>query len=96
MARLDSSDFQMHIESKDRITTGQRAKHLYGQYTYDHALPQSFINEMNDMGFEDIGAYFVWLYFDHSIMGIPAPLNLEACEMLKEYELKGVKGVKVA
>ena len=86
---LNSSNFKMHIESKDRITKQERANHLYSQYTFDTALPQDWVNSVviqTGRTHEEVVSQFVWLYFDHSSFGQPAPLSLDACDTLFTFE----------
>ena len=83
---LCSSDWKQHIELQDRVTKHQRANKLYGQYTFDTALPQNWVKDMICMTGHthgEIVSQFVWLYFDHDAFGQPAPLTLEGCEMLR-------------
>lgn len=86
---LDSQDFKRHIEYKDRITKHARAKYLYGQYTFDTALPQAWVENVKlatGYSHSEIVSEFVWLYFKYNPMGMPAPLSMKGCDILEEYE----------
>lgn len=85
---ITSDSFKMHIESKDNQSKADRAKFLYGNYTFDCALPQNWITntiEKTGQMYEDIVNGFVWGYIGKDYEG-PLPLNLKACDILKQLE----------
>ena len=87
---LDASSFKMHVRMKDRITKGERVEHLYGQYTFDTAIPLQFaecVQRVTNATIDEAYSEFVWLYFDHNAMGQPAPLSERGCDILLQYEL---------
>lgn len=84
-----ADDFMHHIELKDRTTVGERAKFLYGKFTYDTALPERWLKHFSAVVDEPravVSSQFVWIYPPSSIFGQPAPLTIEACKLLALYE----------
>ena len=62
-------------------TFGESAKEVlakrypHERYVYDHALPVSFVKEMQDLvGFSPAG-HFVWLYMEDIYCGKPEPIT---------------------
>ncbi|MBS1250436.1 MAG: hypothetical protein MAG431_02030 [Chloroflexi bacterium] len=79
--------FRQHIISKT-ITLGEQAKRLYGNMTYDTALPKQFVDDMaSDLGVPqaEVTRNFVWLYTNSG--GQAAPLSEKGCVMLEVYHL---------
>ena len=57
---------------KNPMTRGEAAKARYDGLTYDHALPQGWVDACCDKGLDPRG-HFVWLYDDY--VGRPAPIT---------------------
>ena len=55
----------------------EMAEKLYPGVTYDTALPQGWVNEMQALGFDPRGQV-IWLYPNGLLAGQPAPLTAEA------------------
>ena len=55
-------------------TVGEAAEARYSGLTYDHALPQGWVDQCCDKGLDPRG-HFVWLYDDY--VGRPAPITGE-------------------
>ena len=55
-------------------TRGEAAEARYAGLTYDHALPQGWVDACCDKGLDPRG-HFVWLYDDY--VGRPAPITGE-------------------
>jgi len=92
MTAFTPEDFRMNLEVKNNISKKQLAERIYGGITYDTALPQQWITwasklsvlagDYKDMEF--FCQHFVWLYPHGNVMGQPAPLTLEACDVLEQ------------
>ena len=82
---MNSSTYRDHITLVDSRSKEDRAKELYGITTYDTALPEQWVQDVCDCLNLPRGivlSSFVWLYPNGSFVGEPAPLNLEACDIL--------------
>ena len=82
---LSSTDFRHHLKVKSSISKNERAKQLYGPYTFDCALPVGWLDRASqilDKPAWNISESFVWLYLANED-GQPAPLTLEACDWLE-------------
>lgn len=92
MDNLTASTFKAHIKMKESYTKQERAKFLYGFYTFDCSLPQHWVDyagqalKCQDADIIDICPHFVWLYLGNDHFGQPAPLNLKGCEILERLE----------
>ena len=53
-------------------TVGEAAEARYAGQTYDHALPQGWVDACCEKGLDPRG-HFVWLYDDY--VGRPAPIT---------------------
>jgi hypothetical protein len=63
-------------------TVGQIAEELYRGVTYDTALPQTWVDTMQNRGFDPRGVV-VWGYPEgNTLYGQPLPLTVEAALML--------------
>ena len=83
---ITAKDFRLHVESKNKQTKGEIAKHLYGPYTYDTALPIDWVTKVQkETGYKDVASHFVWIYMHNHYTG-PAPLTIEGCNILAEIE----------
>lgn len=85
---LDAENFRLHIIMQDRESKVARANHLYGNYTFDTALPHDWVDSVVKKTIythEQVVSQFVWLYFNHNACGQPAPLTLEGCDILEAY-----------
>jgi len=63
-------------------TVGEAASARYEGQTYDHALPQGWVDACCERGLDPRG-HFVWLYDDY--VGRPAPVTEEGdriCSLL--------------
>jgi hypothetical protein len=69
------------------LTRGEAAEARYSGMTYDHALPDSWVQYARTLGQEVVG-HFVWLYEDNSICGRPGPITPEGDVMLSHLALK--------
>jgi hypothetical protein len=70
---------QLPYENEAELsTTGDVAKALYDGTTYDHALPQGWVDWCRRRGIEARGR-FVWGYPSGAgLAGMPLPLTVEA------------------
>lgn len=57
------------------------AGRLYPGLVFDTALPQSWVDEMHERGFDAV-PHFVWGYPDGPISGNPYPITYEGMKML--------------
>ncbi len=74
------------------ITKGEAAKEIYGEMSYDHALPQSFVDDAMSKGFDVVG-HFVWIYPQGSLMGMPGPITTNGLTMLGNPSFVRVTGI---
>lgn len=73
------------IENKGR-TVEDVARETYPTATYDYALPQTFVNAMQDRLYFDPRGRFVWLYPSlNRATGLPGPLDIEALSALLSF-----------
>lgn len=63
-------------------TVGQAARRMYGDATYDYALPQTWVNACREYHGIDVCGNFVWLYPEGNLAGIPAAITIEGVQML--------------
>lgn len=63
------------------LTRGEAAEARYSGMTYDHALPDSWVQYTRTNGHEVVG-HFVWLYDGDSLGGRPAPITPEGDVMM--------------
>ena len=85
---LESECYRLHIEMKDRKTKHDRAVELYGQYTFDTAIPVAWAKAVSvncEVSIDEVYTNFVWLYLNN--FGRPAPLTQRGCDILKMREL---------
>jgi len=91
MEKLYASQFKSHIKSKESQSKLERATFLYGNYTFDCALPQNWVDStaklIPSVSQIEIVSGFVWLYLGKDNIGQPAPLTLTACDILQALEL---------
>lgn len=89
MPKFTADDFKKYLKL-NAPTKGEIAEKLYGNLTYDIALPNGFISEMVEFNHTvpEITLSFVWIYPPGSTFGEPAPLTLKACDWLKQYQIK--------
>jgi hypothetical protein len=68
------------------MTVGERAEHRYPGVSYDHALPQDWVDFMRDeIGF-DVRGRVVWGYPENmGVMGMPLPLDEGANAAINTY-----------
>ena len=64
-------------------TKGEIAQLIYQDCTYDHALPQPWVDAMYDRGY-DVVPHFVWIYPDSHPWGIPGPITTQGIAMLAQ------------
>jgi len=65
------------------ISKGDLAESMIpSDVTYDYALPQSWVDECRNRGFDGVAGQFVWVYDGKSIAGFPFPLTLDAVVIL--------------
>jgi len=86
---LTASNFKAHVVMKDNQSKGDRAKFLYGSYTFDCSLPNNWVQETSNklnIPIYDVTCNFIWLYLGNDSNGQPAPLNLKGCDMLERLE----------
>ena len=68
---------------KTAQTKGDVSDNIYKNQgiTYDTSLPQSFVNDARDAGYE-VAPHFVWIYPKGNLMGQPGPLTTKAITWL--------------
>lgn len=64
---------------KKMQTRGEAAEARYAGQTYDHALPQGWVDACCEKGLDPRG-HFVWLYDDY--VGRPAPITGDGDRMV--------------
>jgi hypothetical protein len=64
---------------KKMQTRGEAAEARYAGQTYDHALPDGWVDACKERGLDPVG-HFVWLYDDW--VGRPAPITDEGERIL--------------
>ena len=70
-------------------TTGEVAAEVLSKrypnsvFQYDHALPETWVDEMRGKGWSPVGN-FVWLYDADSIFGRPEPVTVAGSLMLED------------
>ena len=70
-----------HLESNP--SKGEAAKALYGDITYDTALPVGWVTNMENMGHSNVSSHFVWVYpQDAGLLGRPGPITSTGVAML--------------
>ena len=72
----------LELDSEMPMTKNEIADEKYGMkgITYDTALPQSWVNECAEKGF-DVRPHFVWIYEDGNTLGKPGPVTQEGEKM---------------
>lgn len=88
MPTYTPEELRVHIETKLSFTLKERAERIYGDMTFDYALPKRWLCHFAEtVGVEKWKAskQFVWIYPEGSIAGEPGPLSVEACSMLETY-----------
>lgn len=66
------------------MTKGEAATLLYPGITCDCALPQHWVDEMQNEYEFDVRPSVVWGYPAGSVFGIPLPLTLKAADFLAD------------
>ena len=66
----------------ENILTVDEAAKQRGYEVYDCALPQPWVDAMNEEGF-DPRAHFVWLYDENNTFGSPAPITAEGDKLVE-------------
>ena len=75
MARASQFERGLHHRWEKKVMTrGEAAEQRYSGMTYDHALPQGWVDACTEKGMDPTG-HFVWLYDDY--VGRPAPITEE-------------------
>jgi hypothetical protein len=78
---------QMIPYAKDWLSTttvGEAARYCYPNITYDTALPQEWVNAMQQEAEFDPRGCVVWGYPKGTVMGIPLPITREAADTLAD------------
>ena len=78
----------LHLPSINAIppytTTGELAERNYAGQVYDYALPQRWVDAMQERGFDPRGVV-VWGYINGKGFGAPWPLTAEAAMSLAQF-----------